>query len=259
MSEYHDDFTDLLGAYALDAVDGEERERLERHLRSCPWCAAEVAEHRETASFLAHGGTDAPDGVWDRILAELSPPAPPMRVTITPPEPATPSGADASSSEPATPDPATVVPLARRSVSMRTFVAVVAAAAVLLLVVGFLAVRSWDDTSDTGPEVAGSLQVELERPGGGSAGAQAVVDESGRGYLVSHDLPDAGNDRIYQLWGKVDGVVLSLGTFDSDTDVVNFQLDPHDIGSVEAFAVTEEQAPGVVASTQDPVLAGTPS
>src|SRR5690606_35755181 len=56
-----DEFTELLGAYALDAVEPDEREAVERHLADCPRCRSEVAEHREVAAYLAHAGTDAPE------------------------------------------------------------------------------------------------------------------------------------------------------------------------------------------------------
>ena len=98
-----DEFTDLLGAYALDAVDAEERAAIERHLVDCPRCRAEVAEHREVASYLAHSGGDAPAGVWDKIAAELAPPAPPMRMTILPTGEAAPSPTPAEVEAPAAP------------------------------------------------------------------------------------------------------------------------------------------------------------
>src|SRR5688572_29566740 len=72
----HDDITDLLGAYALDAVEPDEASEIELHLRDCPRCRAEVAEHRETAAFLAHAGADAPADLWDRIAGTIDVPAP---------------------------------------------------------------------------------------------------------------------------------------------------------------------------------------
>ncbi|MGI5246498.1 anti-sigma factor [Dactylosporangium sp. CA-139066] len=50
----------LAGAYALDAVDDLERAAFDRHLRDCPSCAAEVAELRETAAWLAEPVAEAP-------------------------------------------------------------------------------------------------------------------------------------------------------------------------------------------------------
>ena len=38
----HDEASDLLGAYALDAVDGDEFVELEEHLGTCPRCRAEL-------------------------------------------------------------------------------------------------------------------------------------------------------------------------------------------------------------------------
>ncbi len=48
----HVEAADLLGAYALDAVEADEREAIERHLQECPRCRAEVADHRTVASFM---------------------------------------------------------------------------------------------------------------------------------------------------------------------------------------------------------------
>ena len=56
----HAELEELLGAYALDAVDGEERELVELHLLDCPRCRAEVAEHRAVASFLGSAGVLGP-------------------------------------------------------------------------------------------------------------------------------------------------------------------------------------------------------
>lgn len=273
MTDFHDEFTDLLGAYALDAVEPDERARIEAHLHTCPWCAAEVAEHREVAAYLSHSGTDAPDGVWDRIAAELSPPAPPMRLSLTPGAPGSVEAPLRAAADPDEAAPApdgtaepdrTVVPIGRaRSFSTRTFVAVVSAAAILLAVVGLVAVdqsrqvdRIEDESaSGTIPPSAGDLSVKLTGDTS-DMGATAVVSDTGRGYLVSHDLPAPGADELYQLWGQVDGVVLSLGTFGADTDVVSFQVDPDRLDGIQAFAVTKEISPGVVASQNDPVLVG---
>ena len=73
----HHDIQELLGAFALDAVDDTERDVIEAHLAGCPRCRAEVEGHRETAALLAHSGERAPEGVWDRIAEALdeAPPA----------------------------------------------------------------------------------------------------------------------------------------------------------------------------------------
>ncbi|MPY95836.1 MAG: hypothetical protein GEV08_23115, partial [Acidimicrobiia bacterium] len=76
---------DLLGAFALDAVDDDERAIVEEHLAVCARCRAEVAEHREVASLLAHGGGPAPEGLWPRIADSLAAPPPELRLAPVPP------------------------------------------------------------------------------------------------------------------------------------------------------------------------------
>ncbi|HEX9546543.1 MAG TPA: zf-HC2 domain-containing protein, partial [Acidimicrobiales bacterium] len=76
----HDGVQELLGAYALDAIDPDEAELVERHLAVCARCRAEVAEHREVAGLLAYPGAPAPDGVWDRIAGKLQESPPPLRL-----------------------------------------------------------------------------------------------------------------------------------------------------------------------------------
>ena len=50
----------LTGAYALDAVDGPERDRFEHHLRRCRPCGHEVRGLAETATALAFAVAMAP-------------------------------------------------------------------------------------------------------------------------------------------------------------------------------------------------------
>jgi anti-sigma-K factor RskA len=63
---------DLAAAYALDALDPEERWTYEQHLYSCERCREEVASLRETAAELAYvpEGPVPPPELRDRILRE---------------------------------------------------------------------------------------------------------------------------------------------------------------------------------------------
>src|SRR5262245_18892439 len=65
---------ELLGAFALDAVEPEEAERLEDYLRENPRARAEVVEYREAAAFIASSGAEAPPGIWDRIAEQIEQP-----------------------------------------------------------------------------------------------------------------------------------------------------------------------------------------
>ena len=60
----------LVGAYALDALDGAERDRFERHLRGCRACESEVRGFAATAAALAMAAAaEPPSGLKQRVLA----------------------------------------------------------------------------------------------------------------------------------------------------------------------------------------------
>jgi len=71
----------LAGAYALNALDGAERDRFERHLRGCRACESEVRGFAATATALAMAtAAEPPPGLKQRVLAAAavtrqSPPA----------------------------------------------------------------------------------------------------------------------------------------------------------------------------------------
>jgi anti-sigma-K factor RskA len=62
---------DLAAAYALDALDPEERWTYERHLDTCERCREEVAALRESATELAYAaeGSEPPPDLRERIMA----------------------------------------------------------------------------------------------------------------------------------------------------------------------------------------------
>ena len=61
---------DLLAAYALDALDDDERERFERHLADCTECSEQLAMLREPVAALAYAaeGPVPPEELRDRII-----------------------------------------------------------------------------------------------------------------------------------------------------------------------------------------------
>ena len=68
----HTAIEELLGVYALDAVDEDERRLVEQHLAACSQCLAEVEEHRQVAALLAGEAVQPPPRVWDRIIGEIT-------------------------------------------------------------------------------------------------------------------------------------------------------------------------------------------
>jgi anti-sigma-K factor RskA len=65
-----DDLHALTGVYALDAIDGAERDRFERHLHRCHACESEVGGLHETAGRLALAAARVPPPqLKERVLA----------------------------------------------------------------------------------------------------------------------------------------------------------------------------------------------
>lgn len=242
----HEDLMDLTGVYALDAVEDDERDIMELHLRECPRCRAEVETFRETAALMAHGGVDAPAGMWDRIVEQLDE-APPAVAPIF------------------SMRPAAVTPRRRWMTG-----AMAAAAAVLVAIpAAAIVVRQNDRINEINQGVA--QQANLERVAlaasadplarkarlrsvDGQQTASAVVLPDGRGYLIRHDLAPLEAGRVYQLWGMPEGTAkpISLGVLGSSPRVAAFSADTPFTG----LAISVERAGGAVAPTGRPVLVG---
>ena len=285
----HQQIEAMLGAFALDAIGHEESATIELHLRGCPRCRAEVTEHREVAALLAHTGAPAPEGVWARILEELEPTPPALRMPEVPSGATTPHGQALGSSADAEGDalqdavpssaivparePGEVVDLtARRStVPRQTLAAAIAVAAVIVAVLGFITVHQTQrldkmDVSLRDVSVDRVASQAMSDPqaatgkltsGDGRVNAPVVVNAEGKGYLLATKLPELPRNRTYQLWGRIRGSVVSLGVFDGRTDVVPFQLGSSERDDVSGFAVTAEASPGVSVSKRKAVLSGT--
>ena len=222
----------LLGAYALDAVDADERRRVDDYLQVSPRAAAEVQAHREVATMLAFTGMNAPDDLWGRIsdeIGELAPPPGPELAKVM-------SFHDH--------------PVRRRISAVAPWLMSAAAAAVIVFVAVGLA-----DSADA-PNAPLANAVELARADRDSitttlvadvsdASAEAVIDQDGHGYMLARDLPTLPEGQTYQLWGVVEGGdVISLGIFGPNPELETFTIE----GSVEALAITIEQHPGVISN-----------
>ncbi len=247
----HHEIEELLGAYAIDAVEVDERDAVARHLPTCARCRAEVEEHREVAALLAHTGAAAPEGLWDRIASSLEDEPPELDL---PPAPFLPRVVTEGSAP---------VP-ARRSWQTRAAGTVIAAAAAVIVVLGVQMVQQ-DERLDEMAEVLaldalerayqaaegtpGSEVVEMKSFDGASD-TQAVITVDGRGYLRASGLPTLPEGRTYQLWGDTGAQRVSLGPLGADPEVVSFELSAGYVG----LAITEEAEPGVIVSDQ-PVLA----
>jgi len=69
-----DEFVDLAAAAALDALDDDERDRVERHATECPECGRRLQQFREVAATLGSRvpQVDPPLELRTRVLEALS-------------------------------------------------------------------------------------------------------------------------------------------------------------------------------------------
>ena len=86
----HDEASDLLAVFALDAVDSDEHEEIEAHLAECPRCRAELDAHRDVAAALGNSVESLPEGLWSSIASRLPRPdeEPPPMPTLLRDQPA---------------------------------------------------------------------------------------------------------------------------------------------------------------------------
>jgi len=233
-----EEIQDLLPAYAIDAVDDDERRQIDEYLAHDADARAEVSTLQNSASYLAHTGGPPPPGVWERLEAVIQ-----------------------ESARPDAPPPPRLVPNLRRArPSPRRWQWVAAAASVVAIVFGALWLA--DGGTDSGsPDTTAALAQAAEGAAGartaklvdddGNVLAKAVVLPDGTGYLTS-DLPALPAGRTYQLWGVDNRNTISLGVMGRSPKVVAFQA----AGHPAAIAVTEERSGGVPASENQPAAVG---
>jgi anti-sigma-K factor RskA len=164
---------ELSAAYALDALDADERGEFEEHLTHCPECREAVASFQETASALAHH-------------VEMPPPPPSLRDRIL---------------EQARRERPNVVPLRPRWVFPATAtVAAVAACAAIGLGI-------WASTLNN------RLGERPEAVGLSGANGSLIVSPAREGTLVVRNLDPAPAGKTYEAWVIKDGTALPAGTF----------------------------------------------
>jgi len=237
----HHEIQELLGAFALDAIDSSEAAQVEAHLGLCPRCASEVASHREVAATLAQAGSPAPEGLWDRIAGAIVEPPPALDLSRVAPRPG-------------------------RQRARGPMVGLVAAAAAVAVVFGTVVVRQEQrvdritatmkqralEQAAASANADDKAQRVTLRSDDGGLYAQTAVQENGTSYLVRHNLPPLTEGRTYQLWGSVGTRNVSLGVLGENPGVVGFNVN----GDVTTMAITEEEGGGSVFPTKRPVVHG---
>lgn len=199
----------LSGAYAVDALDPDERTRFEQHLRGCAECRAEVDSLREAAATLAvDSETAPPPALRDSVLAAIDTvrPLPPLHDADTP-----------------TPTAAPAIPLTRR---LPRLPFLLAAAAVVLIAI--VAAAQWRPGNDEDPKpeltaterVLSDLDAKRTRLDLPDAKVTLVVSrKEGEAVLLAEGMEPAPKGSDYQVWlQRPDGEVQSVGLMPDDED-----------------------------------------
>jgi anti-sigma factor RsiW len=290
----HQEIQELLGVYALDAVDAETAAVVERHLAECVRCSVEVAQHHEVAGLLANSGGESPAELWGGIARQLDGSRPPSwerlarRLETDPelseraPDPREVRLSGDGGERPAggPPDPARaghspstgVIPIGsgrrRNQLLMRGAVIVAAAAAVVAVVLGVqvnhlhhqvtaLQSPTLSQAEQAAVDSPSSKKVLLSSPtssGTSSVKVTVVLTTSGTGFVEASQLSSLPGSETYQLWGVIGSQTISLGLLGPHPRVVPFSVAGN--GQVAAFAITAEHAGGVVQSAHQPVVSG---
>ena len=261
----HEEIEELLGAYALNAVEPNEAVLIGAHVSHCSECRAEFEQHLEVAALLPASASFAPSSVWDTISGEI----------------AVSEGIASSREDAASTQTAESLPGGPDNViNLRVrWIRPMAAVAAFVLIAGAAVVQSVrvgqiDDDLAAERATVAALTVQLDQPvldtavsraledplsqqvvlGSEVSGSNAIIVlmPDGTGYLAEHSLKPLPKDRTYQLWAIVGGKVISAGILGTEPGVVPFHIDPD---GFEGFAITEEVVGGVPASQNDPVVA----
>lgn len=231
------DLHHLAAAYALDALDPDERAAFEAHYPTCDVCRGEVEQFRETARHLGESVAAAPPAALEQaVMAEVA------RIRQLPP------------------DRVAQPSVRSRAERRRRYVPgglLAAAAAVLALVVGAAALVGTRGGASPVEEVLAApdaVVTALAPTADGGPGTFQVIwsAERDRVAVIANGLPEPGPDRVYELWAIVDDTPVPAGLFTPDDGGVRTAVDIDDVDAA-AWGVTVEPSGGSSAPTT-PIL-----
>lgn len=262
--DLHVQASELLGAFALHAVEPDEAEMVASHLGACLRCRVETEQLREVAAAIGNTAEPPPEALWDRIASVLGGSGLGGSGLG--------GGASAPTARAVTGAPATVRRRSsrpRRRVMAAVGVGAAAACAALAAVFGI----GWSDANSrvtqlqtalaahgTRAAVAAALAspghrvVRLRTPSGTDMAA-LVVRRGGGGYVVASEMPALPADETYQLWAEIGNRPISLGLLGAKpAEGDGFSLGP--FSGASELMVTVEPSGGVVSPTSAPVASG---
>jgi anti-sigma factor RsiW len=214
-----DSLHDQLAAYALDALDEDERSAFEAHLADCDECRAELEEFRKTASLLAYGaeGPSPPASLRERVLDEARRERPVQSVVVLRP---------------------------RRALRLTAIAAAAAIAVALGLGIWAATLSNSLDSersarADQARVAAILADADSTRVSLGERG-QLVRAPDGQSVMVVRDLPEAPADKTYEAWVIDAGEPVKAGLFEGGGQQIVLLEEPVPQGAMVAVTLEPE-------------------
>jgi anti-sigma-K factor RskA len=250
---YH--LTDDLAAYAMGALDPEERGALEAHLAECAECRADLADYRHLSTILAQdrAGVEPPASTWAAIAAQLR---------------------TAQAQPAAEPMPISAAPTAARAADRKPWfaharllvVGWAATAAVLALLAGFVVWHQFIGGNDSGVSALASAEggsvipLAGQNADGSPMSGRLYISEDGKeGGLAVIGMPVLEPGATYEIWFvRHDQSRAPGGLFVADargSALVKVDI-PGPLDQFEGVGITREPAGGSATATGRDLLAG---
>ena len=234
----------LTGAYAVDALTGDELEEFERHLQGCAPCAEEVRELQETAARLGlTTGIEPPPQMRQQVLAAAS------RTRQLPPVSGRLLARDKSRRR----------TRLRRSLPRSIAVVALAAAIVVLAVLQVNTRDQLDQTQQANRNVAAVLsasdaQIQRSSTTVGGTVTAVISPRDREAVITTADMPAQADAKVYQLWVISAAGARSVGLLPGSGAGVTAPVLASDVQPGDRLGITIEPAGGTSQPTTTPIV-----
>jgi anti-sigma-K factor RskA len=234
----------LTGAYAVDALSGDELDDFERHLRQCPSCAEEVSGLQETAARLGLAAAIAPPpSMREQVLDGAN------RVRQLPPPGVRLLAADGPR------------PRGRLSRRLPRPIAVTAmAAAIVVLAILQVGTRHQLQQAQANSRTIASVlaasdaRIELGSSTVGGTVTAVISKHDREAVITASGMPTPSDARVYQLWVMRGASARSVGLLPGSGNGATSPVLADDVEPGDQLAITIEPAGGTRQPTSSPIV-----
>jgi anti-sigma-K factor RskA len=234
----------LTGAYAVDALTGDELAEFERHLEQCASCAEEVRGLRETAARLALAtAIEPPPWMRAQVLEATN------QVRQLPPSGVRLITADGHRR--------------RRRLSRRLprpiAVTAMAAAIVVLAILQVGTRHQLQQAQSDNQTIASVLSasdahIQLGSSAVGGTVTAVISKRDREAVVTASGMPTPGDARVYQLWVMSGGSARSVGLLPGSSARATSPVLADDVQPGDQLAITIEPAGGTKQPTTNPIV-----